>query len=199
MTMPADFNIQPDTSTIIPEELRNSLDRILCYAQLPEPQAETLKSSLDAFRNLEDKSFSNLTTRSIRDDIISVFFDIYPRVLKRVIEESNHDKLFHMFLNLGYLDERLLTPEQVTQLYEVTALPPDDCKYAVHDLAGWLCKIYQREKEPSINEYEQDYLDVFRERKRQGQLTDKDRFNYENDVEARLSHEIDNLFKLGQS
>jgi hypothetical protein len=65
-------------------------------------------------------------------------------------------------------------------------------------MADWLERIYRQEKDPSVNEFGQDYYEVFREKKKRGELNEEDKFAYDGDSGSRLDHETNNLFKLGQ-
>jgi hypothetical protein len=182
----------------IPVELQNSAAKILAFAGISPEKAELFKSNLDTFIKMKDKSFSDRTSRQIREQLSATFFEVYTSVLKKVQAESNPSRLYLMFLYFGYMDERLLSPEQVNTLYKLAEECPGDLTSSVYDLNSWLQQIYQRTQEPSVNEFGQDYQDVFLEKKRRRELTDKDKPAYDADVDGRLNHEITNLFRLGQ-
>lgn len=193
-------NAESITTSIqaIAEEMHNSTERILAYAKLPKEQTDLFLANLEMFSNLKDKSTSNPTTRKIRENLTTVFFDIYTNVLKRVWAEKNNDGLYQLFLSYGFMDEKLLRPEQIQALYELHKQTSDNVTCSVNMIKDWLEAIYRREKDPSVNDFEQDYYDVFREKKKRGELFDKDKAFYDNNVDGRLRHEIDYLFKMGQ-
>jgi hypothetical protein len=180
----------------IPEELRNSAERILNYAAIPADRKEVFRKNLEMFRNIQDKSGSE--SRKIREKISPVFFEVYSAVFKKVLLENNSSPLYHMFLQYAYVDENLLQPEHTNALYELICKPAVAGRYSVYNGQEWLAKIYTREKDPSINEFGLDYFDVFREKKKKGELHERDKTEYDNNVEGRLAHEIDNLFRIGQ-
>ncbi|HWP96032.1 MAG TPA: hypothetical protein VN426_04210 [Syntrophomonadaceae bacterium] len=182
----------------VPDELINSTERILEYAKIPKEHADLFRTNLEIFSSLKDKSISNTLTRKVRETITMGFFEIYTSVLNRVWAENNRDKLYQLFLTYGYMDEKLMRHEQTNALYELHDQKPDDIKCSVDNIKDWLGKVYRREKDPSVNEFEQDYYDVFREKKKRGELFDKDKLSYDNNVNARLKHEVDYLFKMGQ-
>jgi len=192
------LNSVTDQATFIPEELHNSAAKILAYAGTSPEKAEQFKSYLDAFVRMNDKSFSDLSSRQLREQVSAAFFDIYTAVFKRVQAENNPSKLYRMFLYFGYMDERLLSPEQINTLYQLVEECPGNADGSLFNLNSWLQQIYQRTKEPSVNEFGQDYQDVFLEKKRRRELTDKDKPAYDADLDGRLNHEISNLFRLGQ-
>lgn len=182
----------------IPEELHNSAARILNYAGFKSEKVELFKYYLNHFNEMKDKSFSDPSSRQLREQISATFFEAYTAVLKRVQAESNPSRLYLMFLYFGYMDERLLTAEQVNTLYKLAGECPGNGANSLYNLNCWLQQIYQRTKEPSVNEFGQDYQDVFVEKKRRNELTDKDKPAYDEDLDGRLNHEVSNLFRLGQ-
>jgi hypothetical protein len=155
-------------------------------------------SNLDIFRKLKDKSIYDPQARKLLESISTTFFTIYSSVLKRVIFENNNSRLLHMFLRYSFMDEKLLKPEHVIALYELTDKEHGNEQNSVYDITGWLKQILTRKKDPSINQFGQDYYEVFREMKKRGQISDQDKAAYEADQNRRLQHEIDNLLQLGQ-
>ncbi|MGE5405739.1 MAG: hypothetical protein ACM3PP_12465 [Candidatus Saccharibacteria bacterium] len=182
----------------IPEELNNSLEKILLYADLPQERSEIFKKHMDIFRNLKDKSFMDSDSRRVREVITSVFFELYPAVLKKAVREDNQSPLLKMFLAFCFVDEKLLKPEEISQLYSLLDQPCTNPDCSIFSLKDWMEMVYNREKEPSVNEFEQDYYDVFRDKKKRGELSENDKLEYENNADGRLEHEVNNLFKLGQ-
>jgi hypothetical protein len=182
----------------IPEELRDSTERILAYADIDEKQADLFRRGLDVFRRTKNQLSLDAEARRMRETATAIFFEIYTAVLKRVVKEANPDKLYQLFLRCGFMDEKLLEPEQITELYELLDQSCTNETTAVYEIKNWLEKIYRQEREPSINQFGKDYYDVFREMKKRGEVTDKDKAAYDNDLEARLNHETENLFKIGQ-
>lgn len=191
-------NLTTDLAPDIPEELQHSADKILAYADIGTEKAALLKSDLELVINMQDKSFTDLASRQIRDRLAVLFFETYTAVFKKLQEEKNPDRLYLMFLYFGYMDERLVSAEQARQLYELAAQLSVYPTGPVYNFKSWLTTIYNHTLEPSINEFGQDYQDVFLEKKRRGELTDKDKASYEVDADGRLAHEMNNLFKLGQ-
>jgi len=186
------------TGQDIPEELRNSADKILHYSGISKEKADLFKIYMGKFMDMRDKSFGDESSRKLREAICAVFFEVYTAVLKRVLAEKKSDRLQQMFLNYGYMDERLLTAEQSRALYELSAAGEKHGNCQVYSMQAWLEKIYTGDEEPSVNEFGQDYQDLFREKKKRGQLTDKDKRAYDADLEGRLQHELDSTLKLGQ-
>jgi len=191
-------NIFNEGVAAIPEELINSTDKILHYAGVSDEDGRIFKNNLDYFKKLGNKNVLDNESSKIVRMINNEFFEIYPKVLKRVLRERNSDQLYRMFLNFAYMDENLVKAEHSRILYDLV----DELDYAeqgsVNSIARWLEKIYKKEEDPSVNEYGQDYFDIFREKTKRGQLQAKDKTEYDNNIDGRLDHEISNLLKIGQ-
>lgn len=179
----------------LPEELQDSAKKIIEYSGIAEERSDMFLMNLAAFRNLRDKLSTEESVRSIRNDVSSMFFEIYEAVLKKALALKDDSRLINMFLNYCYMDEKLLNPEQSLALYRIAGRDGSGGKENIHTARQWLTHIYDMKKDPSINEFGQDYLDIFREMKKRGQASEKDRQAYENNREARLSYEIMNMLK----
>lgn len=177
----------------IPEELENSAEKILEYSNIPKERYDLFMSSLNVFRGLKDKLADDEQVKNIRRDLTSVFFEVYEAVLKRVTAEKNNDRLLHMFLNYAYMDEKLLNPKNLWTLFRLSE-EKDGEHSSVFNMGSWLQLIYNKKKDPSVNDFSMDYFDVFRELKKQGEVKDKDKGEYENNADKRLNFEISNMF-----
>lgn len=179
----------------IPEELKDSSEKIIRYSGISNEKAALLRSNLNNFKLLKNNRASATDFKSITSIVTPIFFEIYEMVLKKVLLENNTSKLFEMFLTYGYMDEDLLSSEQVITLYKLFDRSPDSGPCAVYTIFEWLTQIQTLQKDPSINDFGQDYFDIFREMKKKGQTTDKEKAAYDRDGAARLSYEISNMFK----
>ncbi len=182
----------------IPAELENSLEKIIHFGGISRNSAEQLKQGLDSFGHLQQQYANDKKIRKVREQVSPVFFELYTAVLKKVAAEGYSDPLLKMFLCFGYLDERLLLPEQINSLYQLAESIDFGRKDAIYTIDNWLLSIYKQDEEPSVNQFGHDYNEVFREKKKRGELRDTDKPQYDNDASGKLQHEIENLFKLGQ-
>lgn len=186
----------------LPEELMDSAKKIIEFSGIPEERSDLFLMNLTAFRNLRDKLSTGEAAKNIRNGVASVYFEIYEAVLKKAIAQNNDSRLINMFLTFGYMDEKLLDPEQVLLLHRLAGKVQTADSGSINNTREWLTKIFRMEKDPSINEFGQDYFDVFREMKKHGQVTEKDKAGYDGNSDARLSYELQNMmktnFKLSQ-
>lgn len=181
-----------------PEELIDSAEKIIRYSGISNEKADLLRSNLNDFILIKTNSNTEIDSKAICRYITPLFFELYELVFKKVVSENNPSRLFEMFLTFGYMDERLLSPEHVMTLYKLLDKSPSDGLCTVYTLQEWLTQIYERKKDPSINEFGQDYFDIFREMKKKGQISDKEKVNYDNNSDGRLNFEIENMFKINQ-
>jgi len=187
--------VSEEFSSNLPEELRDSARKIVEYSGIDEETGTKFLNNLNSFKRLNDKFSLDENVKHLRKDISEAFFKIYEGVMKRVIEEAPQTRLYHMFLIFGYMDENLLLPEQIISLYNAVEQftgPKDKQIYTIRD---WLLEIYDMRKDPSMNEFSMDYSDVFRDRKKRGEITEKEKPAYMADKNGRLTFEITNMFK----
>lgn len=180
----------------VPEELKNSAEKILVYSEIAKPRADLFRINLEAFRNLKDKNSSSEDARAIRSAVASVFFEIYEAVFTKALKENNNSRLINMFLNFAYMDELLLDTETSLTLYKYAGSLSSNRKASILTMRDWLTGICNLDRNPSVNEFGQDYFDVFREMKKSGQVNDSDKEAYDNNISGRLKHEIYNMFKV---
>ncbi len=188
----------PADESSIPDELKSSMYKILEYADIPATKAEIFLSGIASFKKLEDRNSSDDYARAIRSSITAVFFEIYEAVAKKMFRQQDNSRLLNMFINFGYMDEELLTAEQILTLYRLAGKEKISAKYPVYSMKEWLAEIYAMKADTSINEFGRDYYDVFRDLKKTGKVSDDEKRQYDADAEGRLSFEINNMLKVNQ-
>ncbi|HEY5585192.1 MAG TPA: hypothetical protein VIK78_11980 [Ruminiclostridium sp.] len=182
----------------LPQELENSLEKILKYCSCSQDIIDSFNKRLGQFRTLKDKSSSESEIVDLRSSLAVDFFIVYEEAFKRTQRENHCPKLISMFLNFGYMDERLLTNDQTISLYRLCDKEYSCSNPSIYNAKKWLENIYQNQKNPSINDFGQDYFDVFRDMKRKKIVTDQDKPTYDKDNNAKLSFEINNMIKTNQ-
>lgn len=182
----------------IPPELRDSTLKILEFSGLSRDRAGMFLTNLEAFKRQDDRFSQDTEVRSIRNTLTTLFFEIYEAVMRKVLAAKNASTLCKMFLLYGYMDENLLTPNQVRALYTLAGRSSTQAPVSVYNMLDWLTGIYNKKKDPSINEFGQDYFDVFREMRKQGAVSEKQRLEYEGNAAGRLKFEIDNMLRINQ-
>jgi len=182
----------------LPPELKDSMKRIIDFSGISKDKAAPFVANVESFRKLKDKASTDDHIRKLRRSITTAYYEIYEEVFKRMFKERTKDRLMDMFINYGYLDERLIDPSLTMQLFTLQDPTPFNPAYPVYTMFEWLSAVYKREKEPSIDELGNDYMGVFREMKKNGDITDAQKDEYENNLDRRLHHEINSLVKTAQ-
>ncbi|HWT76090.1 MAG TPA: hypothetical protein VN258_15420 [Mobilitalea sp.] len=177
------------------EELEESFRYILNYAGITGDRAEQMETAMLDFIRLRDKSSSDDSARIIRRRLAENHYEIYKSVFLRAYQENNAPRLIDLFLKYGYADERLLTKDQLLSLYFLTEETPKQGLCNVYDIKTWLTLIYEGKKEPSKNEFDQEYTEMVGSLKKQGRITDKEATEMLTNPVKKLEYEIDNMFR----
>ncbi len=180
----------------LPEELVGSALNILAYSEISEDKATCFMMNLSAFRNLKDKLSTDDASKNIRNEISNIFFEIYQAVFWKAYHLKERSRLIKMFLSYGYMDEKLLDNSQTLALYRLAGMENVVSGSNVHYMNDWFTRIVDMERAPSVDHFGHDYNDIFRDLKKRGQITDKDKLAYDNNKEGRLSFEINNMFRI---
>ncbi len=178
------------------EELDNALDQILAEAELEADKEREFRDLIQQFEDLPDKSSTEDEVRTLRRGIMKIFYDLYEKVFLRDYHRDGESPLvIDLFLRYGYISERLLSEELREELlsFDRTAQKQGDCR--VYDMKEWLTAICAGEKEPSKNEFDQDYQEYLREQKKTGGVTAEQLRAMEQDQNAKLHYEIQNMFR----
>lgn len=192
------MSLDNNAQAAIPDECQGSAQQILDYVGLAEERAFLFMVCLDAYVEIKDKLAVDKGTMDLRDSIVPVFWEVYESAARRLAVEGDSPRIVKMFINYGYMDERLLTADQVNLIWDLAQRPPVEAPLPVTGMSRWLEKIYHMEVAPSINEYGQDYFEVFREKRKRGEVQEKDKMWWESNQELRLKHEVEGLAKMGQ-
>ncbi len=190
--------ISVDGESELPSELLGSLEKIMQYCSFPQDKIDSLNKRLNQFRHLKDKTSTDPEARELRSSITSDYFVIYEEAFKRTQLDNSCPKLISMFLNFGYMDERLVTKEQAIALYRLCDKEYSCTDFNVYSSKKWLEMLHQGKKEPSINDFGMDYYDVFRDMKKRKMVTDADKPAYDRDYKAKVNFEINNMLKTNQ-
>ncbi len=182
--------------TQLPEELVDSAEKLLAYSEIAPEKACIIRQSLDMLRQMEDKTAHTAESSKLRNSVVPLYFEVYEAVFKRARAEGNNSRLVDMFLNYGFFDEKLLFVDQSVMLYEQSENRSKAPSSLVYTLRDWLEAVYTMEKDPSVNEFQEDYFDTFRMMKKRGEITEKEKPVYEADANRRLHFEIINMFRV---
>lgn len=173
----------------------NSLNKILQYASMAPDETEEWMQLMDTFLHMGDKGATDDDARKLRRRIAEKYYTLYYKVFLTAHEKNDESILINLFLNYGLLDERLLTQEQIIMLYHLDKGSIEHESCCVYNMREWLTEIYEGRKSPSKSEFDLDYDDALRERKRVEKLSDAQMKELSEDKDAKLRYELNNMLK----
>lgn len=177
------------------QEVKDSLNKILMFSGESEDKIREFRDALNDFIKLEDKSSTEDNARRIRRRVSEGYYQIYEKVFLNAYENQETDIVIDLFLNFGFLDERLLTTEQIMDLYSLKFDMENSTPCRVYSIRDWLTHIYEQKKDPSKSEFDLDYFDSLRERKRLEKLSDLQINELSQNRKLKLEYEIRNMLK----
>ena len=174
--------------------LPNSLDQILRFAPISDEDKEKLKTNIDHLVEVPDRLSAEDDVKKAKKTITPIVFKLYLACYRKIREGLiAPPKAVELFMNYGYIDERLLDPEHLEFLcgieYEENEGP---CK--VVSMMEWLDMIKEGKREPSKSEFDEDYVENLRSLKKQGEITEKEQKVLLNDMDKRVEYEVMNMF-----
>ncbi|MCH5272853.1 MAG: cyclic nucleotide-binding domain-containing protein [Lachnospiraceae bacterium] len=181
------------------EPCENALEQILSYAGVSEKEAVEYTGLLQKFTALEDKSSTEDEVRRLKKQLTEGFYNIYEAVFKKTYkkEEREIPQVIRLFLDFGLLDEKMITRTQLLELEKFVLEPVDTESTGCHifTVREWLTWVYEGKREPSKNEFDQEYVEMLRELRKNGEITEKEEAEKLKDKEERLHYEVQNLFR----
>ena len=175
-------------------DLYNSLHNICSYAEyFPEREAQ-LDKYIHTYLTLPDKTSRDDDVRNFRKAVNEAYFNLYEIVFLKYASEGIENKIIELFLDFGFLDERLLTDYQLEFLLSIPEINNDGrCK--VYRMKDWLLSIYNGINMPSKNEFDIDYTEMVRIKKARENLSSADEVRLLNDSIQKVKYEINNMLR----
>jgi CRP-like cAMP-binding protein len=177
------------------EEMKDSYEKLLTYAGIEGEQAESMKTAMQDFVHMKDKSSSDNSARLLRKRLADYHYAIYRSIFLRAYNEKKVPRIVDMFLKYGFTDERLLTNDQMLSVYFLKEDEEQNGCCNTYDMKTWLTMIYEGKKEPSKNEFDQDFTEMLLDMRRQNKLTEKEAQEWLSDNLKKLEYEIHNMFR----
>lgn len=186
-----------DISTADPSimsELSNSLTTILGFAGLELEIGPSFRKHVIAYRALEDKNSSEEEAGRLRRQLTTEFNALYATIFERSLQTTVLPIPVRMFLYFGYVDEELAGEDNCATLYNLASNMNDHSEFGVYTFYDWLCAIYNGDKNPSRNEFDEDFFDNINKQKATGKITDAQATAMKNDALLKVKFELENLF-----
>lgn len=189
------FQFSQDESAQAINDLNNSFNQIMLYAGYDPDKAKEMEKNIIDFINLKDKNAIDDNVRLLRRKISSQFYEIYELVFFKAMNDKNLPRVIDLFLKYAFLDERLFTKEQLKELYYLNENIEETSPCKVYNIKDWLMLIYSGKKEPSKNEFDLDYTDMLRERRKKSEITEAQEKELLRNLNAKVTYEIQNMFR----
>lgn len=171
----------------------NTLKQLCDFAELSNRYAE-FNDYVERFIALPDKESKDDNVRLLRKMFSSAYYELYEEVFIHYARSGEHNRIVELFLDFGLLDERLLTDEQLEFICSIPHLNrTSPCK--VYRMRDWLMKVYKGEEIPSKNEFDMEYVDYVRDRKKNEALSPEKEKQLLSDNELKVRFEIQNMLK----
>ncbi len=182
-----------DGSESLPAEIQNSLSKIITYSDIEKADADAFNALMSEFRKAKDKFDTEDDMRKLRRNITNIFFKIYKNIMFKSVREPSIDRLYTMFLDYGFTDERLLDNNQSFTLYKLSDKTQSDIK--IYSMSEWGKAVYEKEVDPSFNDFGQYYKEAIRELVKRGTISKNESEAYAESGAKRLDYEIDNMVR----
>ena len=178
------------------QNLADSLQIILDYSGLPAEECNLFARQVFEYRAQPDKGSSDEVVYRLRKQLTDQFYTLYQSVFINSLKDSSVPTIIKMFLNFGYVDAELAGYENADFLYSIADTLKGDPNVGVYTVCEWLTAIYKGIKEPSKNDYDEDYPAHIRELKAARKIDDKEEARLLKDLDGKLRFELENVFPV---
>lgn len=180
--------------TSIMAELSGSLTTILGFAGLDLEIGPSFRKHVIAYKALEDKNSSEENASRLRRQLTNEFNMLYTSIFERSLQTTAIPVPVRMFLYFGYVDEELAGSANCVTLYDLANNMADHSEFGAYTFYDWLRAIYDGRKNPSRNEFDEDFYDNINKQKATGKLTEAQATAMKNDALLKVKFELENLF-----
>lgn len=184
----------PVSDISINEDLSGSLDIILQYAGMDAAFSKDFKDLVLQYMRISDKASSEDRVRELRLRIASAFYTLYTQTYFRTKENPVIPLAVQLFLYFGYVDENLAGTENLGFLCQAAQVLSQRTVSNVYTFYDWLNAIYDGKKEPSRNEFDEDYTDFIHKQKISKKITVAEETALLADVHKKVEYELANVF-----
>ncbi len=183
-----------EDNTVIPEELVDSLNTILEFVGCDLELTSSFREHVHTYKQLGDKFATDENSCHLRATLTKEYYALYALLFERTMETVFVPAPVRMFLYFGYVDEELAGITNAVYLYNLLDTMTDHSAEGIYTFYDWLIAIFQGRKEPSRNEFDQDYNDYIHKQKINGTISETELRTLEGDNMAKVNYELRNMF-----
>ena len=177
-------------------KLHDSLASIMAYADVDEETRIACQKTITAYKALPDRTSGDEAAELLRKELTTHFYSLYSMAALKSLQEGNAPLPVQLFLYFGYMDEELAGADNCQALTKLLQQRADGEQTGVYAFYDWLQAIYDGKKEPSRNEYDEDYSDYVHKQKISGTISDSDVKALENNTVSKVVFELHNMFPI---
>ena len=177
------------------QQLADSLGTILDYAEVDDDLYATWRRLITSYKALSDKSSLEDKVCALRKQIILEFNALYSTVVSRALTDSNLPAPVKLFLYFGYMDEDLAGVENCSYLMSLLPGLGNINDNGVYPFFDWLKAVYLGKKEPSRNEFDEDYSDYVHKQKASGNISEAEMRSLLDNTMSKVGYELRNMFQ----
>lgn len=178
----------------IHDELNGSVNYILGYAKIDPELSSEFQKYLEQFSQLPDRNATDRSVDTVRKRLTKYYYALYREVLMTALHSAEVPTIIKMFLNFGYIDPKLCGYENAVSLYRFADTFHGLRDQGIYTSLEWFQEIFHGTKQPSRNEFEQDYTAYVRTLKREKKIDAQQEADMLKDTQAKVQYELDNMF-----
>ncbi len=176
------------------DSLKDSLQTILTYSRRDTGFCVNFRELVTQYKNASDKTATDDAARALRQRITAGFYELYSSIFFRAVTEEEIPMPVRMFLCFGYVDEELAGMENAEYLSRAVHLLASSKRPGIFTLFDWLKAVFEGTKEPSRNEFDEDYSTHLRTLKATKQITPAEEAALLQDSHKKVEYELKNMF-----
>ncbi len=190
-------SLDTEAVSILRKSLADGPKVLTDFAGWEKDKADAFIESIDKFVATANKMSSDETLRALKRSISKQFTELYMDVFLKQADTKATPQIVDLFLDFGFVDERLLGDEKLTDLCTVKPdKPTAPCQ--VYTFREWLTLIYKMRRVPSRSELDMDFEEYLRDLKKRGEVTDAKMAEMAKDPFEWVSYEIHNMFATNE-
>ena len=177
-------------------DIKDAYSTITAYAGMDNDFITGFRKNLDTFAKLKDKTDQADDVRRLRRQIAEGFYKLYEAAFLRSMKERSMPVELKMFFLFGFIDEKLAGADYTKQLAVLADTYKSDPDGRIISIYEWLRLVYQKQVEPSKNEFDMEYPAYLKSRYENGEIKQNQIPILLASNEERAKFEIHNFFSL---
>lgn len=178
--------------------LENAMDTILAFTGISGNRLLEIRKFIEAYKALDNRHGTTDDERRLRKSLTDAFMEMYTKAfLRDQIDPKQTPDEVKMFLWFGFIDEELAGAKNTETMYRILHSYKPDPEGRVYSIYEWLTMVYRGIKQPSKDEFGNDFEGALREAVTHGDITEAEMAKRLKNPEDRARFEIENMFRLG--